>query len=192
MKSKTAELTGPALDWAVAKCEGRVLTEPKPASYEKVHGLRIPFQLWDVVCTYRNDVLVSATPMPIRVDRCGVDHSVGATAPSITFSGGADRNARGSVDMFYMSEDDAETAAALMLRGGLDGFEPSTDWSQGGPIIERELISVSSQTNGHSWAAKGAHNYSYGPTPLIAAMRCYVASKLGDEVDVPDELLCTP
>ena len=27
-----------------------------------------------------------------------------------------------------------------------------------------------------------------GPTPLIAAMRCYVASKLGDEVEVPDEL----
>ena len=65
----------------------------------------------------------------------------------------------------------------------------STDWAQGGPIIERELISVSSQTNGHSWAAKGAHNYSYGPTPLIAAMRCFVASKLGDKVDVPEELL---
>jgi hypothetical protein len=27
-----------------------------------------------------------------------------------------------------------------------------------------------------------------GPTPLIAAMRCLVASKLGDEVDVPEEL----
>lgn len=29
---------------------------------------------------------------------------------------------------------------------------------------------------------------SYGPTPLIAAMRCYVASKLGDEVEIPEEL----
>jgi hypothetical protein len=33
----------------------------------------------------------------------------------------------------------------------------------------------------------------YGPTPLIAAMRCYVASKFGDDlvlfkVEVPDEL----
>ena len=27
-----------------------------------------------------------------------------------------------------------------------------------------------------------------GPTPLIAAMRCYVISKLGEEVEVPDEL----
>lgn len=65
----------------------------------------------------------------------------------------------------------------------------STKWEFGGPIIERELISVSSQTNGHSWAAKGAHNYSYGPTPLIAAMRCYCYTKLGSEVDVPEELI---
>jgi hypothetical protein len=28
----------------------------------------------------------------------------------------------------------------------------------------------------------------YGDTPLIAAMRCYVASKLGDEVEIPKEL----
>jgi hypothetical protein len=28
----------------------------------------------------------------------------------------------------------------------------------------------------------------FGPTPLFAAMRCYVASKLGDEVDVPEDL----
>jgi hypothetical protein len=27
-----------------------------------------------------------------------------------------------------------------------------------------------------------------GSTPLIAAMRCYVASKLGDEVEIPKEL----
>ena len=192
MKIKTSELTGAALDWIVAKCEGRVLTEPKPASYEKVHGLRIPFQLWDVVCTYRNDVLVSATPMPIRVDRCGVDHSVGASAPSITFSSGRDRNARGSVDMFYMTEGDAETVAALMLNGGLDGFEPSTDWAQGGPIIEREGITLRSCIDGAAWDAELAYEETIlasGPTPLIAAMRCFVASKLGDEVDIPEELL---
>lgn len=27
-----------------------------------------------------------------------------------------------------------------------------------------------------------------GPTPLIAAMRCYTKSKLGDEVEAPDTL----
>jgi hypothetical protein len=26
----------------------------------------------------------------------------------------------------------------------------------------------------------------YGPTPLIAAMRCYIASKLGKEVNIPE------
>ncbi|MDX9971917.1 MAG: DUF2591 family protein [FCB group bacterium] len=34
-----------------------------------------------------------------------------------------------------------------------------------------------------------AEDGMYGPTPLIAAMRAYVASKLGVEVDVPEELL---
>jgi hypothetical protein len=29
----------------------------------------------------------------------------------------------------------------------------------------------------------------FGPTPLIAAMRCYVASKLGDDINIPEELL---
>jgi hypothetical protein len=28
-----------------------------------------------------------------------------------------------------------------------------------------------------------------GPTPLIAAMRCLVASKMGDNIEIPDELL---
>lgn len=31
-----------------------------------------------------------------------------------------------------------------------------------------------------------------GVTPLIAAMRCYVASKLGDEIDIPEELVNAP
>lgn len=34
-------------------------------------------------------------------------------------------------------------------------------------------------------------HYWQGPTTLIAAMRCYVASKLGDEVEVPEELCST-
>ena len=71
-------------------------------------------------------------------------------------------------------------------------FQPSTDWAQGGPIIERERIST--QTTEDYWDAdltteSGAFIQSVGDTPLIAAMRCYVASKMGDEVEVPDELL---
>ena len=71
-----------------------------------------------------------------------------------------------------------------------EDYSPSTDWAQGGPIIERELI----ETNRggayaeHFWKATRNSITAYGPTPLIAAMRCYVASKLGDEVEIPEEL----
>lgn len=72
----------------------------------------------------------------------------------------------------------------------------STDWAQGGPIIEREKIDVFWQSHQHSWVGSmrrgankiGFRHLLYGPTPLIAAMRCYVASKLGDEVEIPEEL----
>lgn len=72
----------------------------------------------------------------------------------------------------------------------------STDWDQGGPIIEREWLDVTPWPNESDeeirWQCN-QHDVSdccyYGPTPLIAAMRCYVASKLGDEIEVPEALL---
>ena len=68
--------------------------------------------------------------------------------------------------------------------------EYSTDWALAGPIIEREKIAL--DTWGEEWLATriegSAISEAIGPTPLIAAMRCYVASKLGDEVEVPNEL----
>lgn len=136
MKIKTNELTGAALDWAVAKCEGA-------ADFR-----------FDTVATYW-----------VTLD-------------------GKDRALRS---------------------GWAQSYLPSTDWAQGGPIIEREDIAMSAKPDG-LWAAyapKGTRlvqhggqavevfNWTYkqcGYTPLIAAMRCYVASKLGDEVDVPEEL----
>lgn len=70
---------------------------------------------------------------------------------------------------------------------GLGRMNYSTDWAQAGPIIERERINLWNE--GYDWEASlyGEHSV-WGETPLIAAMRCYVASNLGDEVDVPDEL----
>ena len=75
----------------------------------------------------------------------------------------------------------------------------STDWAQGGPIVELEELGLKRNapcSQGREWeaspsiTAKGAGGkWGYGPTPLIAAMRCFVASRLGDEVDVPEELL---
>lgn len=74
------------------------------------------------------------------------------------------------------------------------GHRPSTDWAQGGPIIERETISVhhtDSAVNGEEWMAclSSGEGLQYGATPLIAAMRCYVASKLGTEIKITGELL---
>ena len=70
----------------------------------------------------------------------------------------------------------------------LQVYTPSTDWKQGGPIIEREGISIVHQ--GDQWSAQTDDDlFAYGPTPLIAAMRCYVASKMGDTIEVPEELL---
>ncbi len=62
----------------------------------------------------------------------------------------------------------------------------SSDWAQGGPIIERERIEC--LHDGGLWYVDAPHGLYDGPTALIAAMRCYVAHKLGDEVEVPEEL----
>ena len=74
-------------------------------------------------------------------------------------------------------------------------YEPSLYWAQGGPIIEREELTLSHSPYDHvfygrtrPWCAEKKGRMEYGPTPLIAAMRCYVASKLGDEIELPEEL----
>jgi hypothetical protein len=64
----------------------------------------------------------------------------------------------------------------------------STDWAAGGPIIERECIAMFVEYP-NDWCATDGNRRMAGETPLIAAMRCYVASKLGDEVEMPEELL---
>lgn len=83
------------------------------------------------------------------------------------------------------------------------GYAPfySTDWAHGGPIIEREMIQITPHCMVnplHGWAAAFrsfdedddvyASHRKRGKTPLIAAMRCYVASKLGDDVEISEEL----
>ncbi len=73
-------------------------------------------------------------------------------------------------------------------------YAPSRKWAQGGPIIEREIDQISRYEAYPDYRADRFATDDYedchaiGPTPLIAAMRCYVASKLGDEVDIPEEL----
>lgn len=110
---KTSELIGPALDWAVAKCEGyRATIKPD-----------------EIVYTHSN----------------GNWHHNG-------------------------------------------NWRPSTNWAQGGPIIEREGITVAK--DGKRWIAMTQSNgvMQWGTSYLQSAMRCFVASRLGDEVDIPEEL----
>jgi hypothetical protein len=66
------------------------------------------------------------------------------------------------------------------------GFNPSTNWAQGGPIIERERIAVWGDGN-LDWQLMRM-GLGERPTPLVAAMRCYVSSKVGEEIEVPEEL----
>jgi len=105
---KTSELQGAALDWAVAKCEGR--------------------------------------------DKTYMDHFTSA---------------------WHLNK----------------SLRYSSNWAQGGPIIEREIYSFSSDDNSttkYAWH-KDNKTRAYGDTFLIAAMRCFVSSKLGDEVEIPEE-----
>lgn len=125
MKIKTSELQGAALDWAVAKCEGKIL---------------------------------SGGP----------------------FNG----NPKGSRFGYEVHDDSAQFGR------GYEYWAPSTNWAQGGPIVEREginLVKVGIALWRASLQNYGGHE-QHDNAPLIAAMRCYVASKLGNVVDVPDEL----
>ena len=95
----------------------------------------------------------------------------------------------------------AELDAAVTNIEENDGGPPlmySTVWSIAGPIIERERISLvycePGTTAGDVWEAyvgdlcpRRLDNdpaTGEGPTPLIAAMRAFVASKLGKEIEL--------
>ena len=113
-----ADLDGPALDWAVAKCEGIRLSALQPHGQFEIH------------CSDKN---------------------------------------------------------------GCDVYSPSTSWSQGGPLLERAGLDLIRLDDTH-WSAKNpfTQHIESGPTLLVAAMRCYVESKMGPVVDVPDELMAAP
>jgi hypothetical protein len=88
--------------------------------------------------------------------------------------------------------------------GNPDGYMTGPDrlysrkWEAGGPIIERTFANVFFDVKDASYAGHRNEPWFcemdeiggmwHGPTPLVAAMRCYVAFKLGDEVEIPKEL----
>ena len=83
------------------------------------------------------------------------------------------------------------------LTHGKIRYQPSANWFQSGPIIERGEIRISCADDKRWWAERrmgldGKQGFctsfdkafvEIGPTPLIAAMRAYVSSKFGEKVD---------
>jgi hypothetical protein len=73
-------------------------------------------------------------------------------------------------------------------------WQPSSNWAQAGPFIERERMSIRLGTDGLFAAYVGTGEagselyWHKGPTQLIAAMRCLVAAKLSAEIEIPKEL----
>jgi hypothetical protein len=110
---KTSELTGVALDWAVAKCKGMLEPEPKTATWNEVKDLPIPFKLYEVTDVYNNNKFIKCVVSDITVTRCGIDESVAATAPSVTFTDAHNRQARGSIQNYFLTEKDAIAEALL-------------------------------------------------------------------------------
>lgn len=74
------------------------------------------------------------------------------------------------------------------------GWNPSTDWNQGGPLIERNDWALPYRATARYHLGKyesctpGGFPHN-GETPLIAACRAIVSAHLGDSVDVPAELV---
>lgn len=131
---KTSELTGRALEWAIATCEGWV---------------NLRWHNWGYLIDNEVELVM--------------DHKDGKWKSSLE-------------DMHLLG------------------------WNQAGPIIEREEIYVRSTGDAGVWEAMvwddgdsvstcGYQHVSQGPTLLVAAMRTFVRSRLGEEVDVPKELL---
>lgn len=114
-------------------------------------------------------------------------------------------------------ENEGHDSAERFVRDHRIGFTTrySETWSQGGPIKEREGIATRRHSGGNwyamlsrdlgdgeraqwsefSWAGLSAGSKRVrrvrfsADSELQAAMRCFVASRLGDEVDIPDEVL---
>lgn len=103
----------------------------------------------------------------------------------------------------YIDDPESWLYGASLKEVEASTFRPRENWSVGGPLIEREKIQLTplNQDNPkYGWAAAykdrgewGDDLYSVhrqrGITPLVAAMRCFVAAKLGDTVQVPQGLL---
>jgi Protein of unknown function (DUF2591) len=88
-----------------------------------------------------------------------------------------------------------ETVIGFLSNWNAKAFRYSTEHAQGGPIIDAKFIDTyCMETEDPIWEAEmqkfpKVRARGRGRTRLSAAMRCLVAHELGDEVDIPDELV---
>lgn len=143
---KTSELTGAALDWAVAKCEGE---DYSPVPTFSGFGLKYP-----------------------------------ATNYSTNWAQGGRIIERERISIIRLEDD-----SATYENGDYCGRTPAY-----GAVIDEYFGEDQLRSSyGEAWGEIvyiGYELVTKGQTPLIAAMRCYVASKLGDDVEIPEELTC--
>ena len=91
----------------------------------------------------------------------------------------------------YQESPPLKSWVLVLHKHGEETHPYSTAWDWGGPLIEREDIAMWPDQEGGWFAStdQGKGIDYHGGTALIAAMRCFVASQLGDEVEIPEELL---
>lgn len=90
----------------------------------------------------------------------------------------------------YQESPPLKSWVLVLHKNGEVIYPYSTAWDWGGPIIERERILFACTGDGemyNAWIVR-RNASAPGPTYLTAAMRCFVASRLGDEVDIPEAL----
>lgn len=129
-KLNVSKLSGAALDWVVANCQG----------------------------------------LPIKHDPMGFK--------------------TGSEAGFWVWDDDPKSKMGRPWLIGRE-YSPCTKWDQGGPIIEEKNITLlPAYPHDFGWIAATHKDKEgcFGGTPLVAAMRCYVESVLGSEIEVPESL----
>ena len=164
MKVKTNELIGVQLDWAVAKCEGIAVVSWVTSNA-------------DAYFVVLKEAFTDKAPTTVYGEK-------DTFHPSVNFNHGGQIIARAGISVIRVYDDDGtdedgyctdERIPVWCSTRGQHGIQASTEHTSHDEMYQIYDSAV-----------------VYGPTFLIAAMRCYVASVLGDEIEIPDDLQVSP
>ncbi len=158
MKMKVSELEGAALDWAVAKCEGYTNLRPNPHAFNRALIMTPPRK------EHSPDYLCNLNYSSEWALGGPIIESANITV--IRANDDYEKDAQGFTTLkrvpVWFAERDQCVGHSLYTSYEGENMEPTFLIGEGGGY--------------------------YGPSPLIAAMRCYVSAELGDEVEIPEEL----